>query len=357
MKSIFIRLILFSIVTLLVLELFFTFVLPAAKTANRIQEISIGDPKYTISKLDKNSISDGIFTVGQMAQYRYEWHVNNAGYLCSYDYIGNDLNEKPIIAVLGNSFIEGYYTNYGEHLVNYLSEFLNDEYAVYNFGISGEGLSQQLEVLKFIDQNYNPDIILIYNSMNMLSTSVRNLGKKTISQVHIQEDQIEITKPSIYNPSTIGLLVKKSSLFRYLVLNVRFRFIIKKPFKKKKISNSSSNGNHTVELLDQSTNYLIDIIGSTYSDKNIIFFTDPDINSIYSDKPEISEASRIVSRYSNKYDNIYNIDLTEGFYLKYVETNKEYNFPSHFNFNENAHWNRNAHYTAARIIANYINEQ
>src|SRR2546430_6699340 len=67
--------------------------------------------------------------------------VNNAGFVNDQDYVRDGL---PLIAVIGDSFIEAQMVPYAESLQGRLAAALKDRFRVYSFAGSGAPLSQYL---------------------------------------------------------------------------------------------------------------------------------------------------------------------------------------------------------------------
>ena len=67
---------------------------------------TVFDKASNILKFDGSKQSDGLGTAGNLAQRKSKWHINNMGWNCGYDYSTH--NNKPIVAVIGNSYIEGF---------------------------------------------------------------------------------------------------------------------------------------------------------------------------------------------------------------------------------------------------------
>jgi len=116
---------------MLVVELFFRFVLPASEWPRGIILDS------SIRRFDSQSFTEGEFTYGRYCQGRFSWSINNGRWNSIYYYQSKLERDIPMIAILGDSYIEGFYSNVDEHIDVYLTEAFEDSIEFYTFAMSG----------------------------------------------------------------------------------------------------------------------------------------------------------------------------------------------------------------------------
>src|SRR6266498_273429 len=81
-------------------EVFFTYVIRAAQ-----QPWGYYDPTDKIARFAVEQ-REGVYTIGRFAEQRARWRINNAGWNSDIDYVSADKRSKPLIAVIGDSYIE-----------------------------------------------------------------------------------------------------------------------------------------------------------------------------------------------------------------------------------------------------------
>ena len=161
-------------------------------------------------------------------EYWKVWHYPNADIIHQRDcfevsYQTNSLglrgdeidNEKPNIALLGDSFIEGYGVNNYETASEILDSLI-EEYNVLNFGTSGGfGTVHQLAQYENFASHLNPDIVvLFFLNYNDLYDNAQAINEGLINkeldftypkatQFQEVENQIKTEKPSEFIPTAI----------------------------------------------------------------------------------------------------------------------------------------------------------
>ena len=81
--------------------------------------------------------------------------VNNVGFINDQNYDAND--SSPLLAIIGDSFVEALMVPYRETMHGRLAKAVVDGGRVYSFGFSGAALSQYLAWAQFATRAYNPD--------------------------------------------------------------------------------------------------------------------------------------------------------------------------------------------------------
>jgi len=70
--------------------------------------------------------------------------INNYGFINSFDYYPGD--SKPMVAVIGDSYIEARQVSNSETIHGRIANAMKDRYRVYSFGSTGTPLSEPLSI-------------------------------------------------------------------------------------------------------------------------------------------------------------------------------------------------------------------
>ena len=113
------RVVVFLLVFTALAEVWLRTVTPASETP-----LSYQDTSSMIIRFDPTGPREGLYTVGRMARRGGQWRVNNAGWISAVDYAPAAERERPLIALFGDSYIEGFLTDVDQHIDAYLPELL-----------------------------------------------------------------------------------------------------------------------------------------------------------------------------------------------------------------------------------------
>lgn len=208
-----------------VAEVFFRVALPARETPFPWQ-----DPVHTLQRYDPNGPKTGTFTSGRQIQQRATWHINAEGWNSPRPYLPADQRDKPLIAILGDSQIDGMYTDWAESLPRQLELLTGERYAVYGFGHSGYKLGQYITVAEYLKaKRFEPAIVVLSVNPGDVSGAVDQLGGRrrsnnTLLSIVSKPDapiRFEEKPPTAYRTTTFRRLMRRSALVRYLVFNAR----------------------------------------------------------------------------------------------------------------------------------------
>ena len=107
--------------------------------------------------------------VGPRLEYANRGKINNAGWVSDQTY--DSTATTPLLALIGDSYIEAFIVPYRESLQGRLAEAARPSHRVYAFGMSGWPLSQYLAVAEFVAKRYRPEAMVV-TSWAMTSTKV-----------------------------------------------------------------------------------------------------------------------------------------------------------------------------------------
>src|SRR5947209_724877 len=199
------------VVCLLVAEMVFRF-LPVS-TGLRSMPVTAADPvlHFTPNRPFTNSLG---WTMHNVVHGR----VNNAGFVNDQDYERDGL---PLIAVIGDSFIEAEMVPYAESLQGRLAAALKDTFRVYSFAGSGAPLSQYLIWAGYAVKEYGARAVVINVVGNDFDESLAayRLGPGFWQYVPDADGMLRLR----LNPHRAGTLIslaRHSALARYVIINL-----------------------------------------------------------------------------------------------------------------------------------------
>src|SRR3954469_7594537 len=144
--------------------------------------------------------------------------VNNAGFVNDQDYVRDG---PPLIAVIGDSFIEAQMVAYSQSLQGRLASALKDKFRVYSFAGSGAPLSQYLIWAGYAVKQYSARAVVINVVGNDLdeSLSAYRVGPGFWQYAPGANGELELR----LNPHEAGTLIslaRHSALARYFIINL-----------------------------------------------------------------------------------------------------------------------------------------
>lgn len=342
------------IVLLILLEIFFRTVILADNPPR-----SIFDEKEKMFYFS-NKKETGVTTFGRFAEIKAKWRINNMHWNYPIDY--SPQKEKKLIAVIGDSFIEALQVDNDKKYPFLLHDMLKSEYEVYGFGISGAPLSQYLNISRYVNRHFNPDIIIINVVFNDFDESIHQLTpgknwflKVSVNQEGLVTETIPVTKNDLPQYKLWKRILYKSALFRYLYLNLHI-----KDMQQIKLTRSKENFEANVkvddikvnkELIFKGIDYIVKTIRNENKEKRIIFVLDGIRDNIY--KNTLNQSGllwirEMMDELCKKYQIEY-IDLTPRMEQEYINNHKK------FEFGIDNHWNEYGHKFVANVLYEYLN--
>lgn len=152
-------------------------------------------------------------------------HVNNDGFINDQDY--DPTASTPLLAVVGDSYIEAGMVPFPETIGGRLQADLRDRARVYTFAASGAGLTQYLAWADYARRRYHPDAFIINIIANDFDESLWHRGQSPGFH-HFQRmpDDTAVMRRIDYQPSFWRLLLRRSSLVMYLVTNMKVQQVL-----------------------------------------------------------------------------------------------------------------------------------
>src|SRR5262245_47349146 len=171
-----------------------------------------------------NSDRDFVFSKGWNLDMVNYGHVNNDGWVNDQDYHSDD--SSPLVAVVGDSFVEAAMVPYVQTFHGLLANFFNDKLRVYSFGASGAPLSQYLILARYAVQQFKARALVINVVGNDFDESHINYkaspGFWSYAPDPTGQLQLRLVE---YRPGLMRSIVRHSALLRYLAINVGVAYL------------------------------------------------------------------------------------------------------------------------------------
>lgn len=335
------------------IEALFRWFIPAAEFPE-----TYSDGQYGILRFNENGPTNGVFTIGKFSEQQARWHINNYGWNSEIDYATQKPRSKPLIAIIGDSYIEALQVDVDKNVASTLRKKVQGTWNVYSFGISGAALSQYLQMSRYVTSIFDPEILIVNVVHNDFDESIRDLHPDSLfMQLHTCPDGLKEVPPRPYVPSRIKRLLRHSALARYLFVNLKIERLVANNPEGKKERASKYNANIDVvraekahETIETATDYLVRRFRSENPHRRIIFMMDAPRADIYNGtlaQSNVAWLNRLLEKTCIRYGVEY-IDLTPVFATHFDEHHQ------HFESQYDWHWNELGHRLAAERLVEQI---
>lgn len=282
-------------------------------------------------------------------------HINNAGFVNDQDYI-ND--KRPLLAVVGDSYVEAAMVPYGETLHGRLSAELGNANKVYSFAASGAALSQYVVWAKEAKQKWGANALAIVIIANDFDESL--MEYKSAPGFHYYQRITDGTlklKRQDYYPSRVRTFSRKSALLRYLALNLhaleRMRmlvnWIVTEARAQAYVGNTSADASpkRLQDSREAVSAFLRDLVSEAGWQPNEIIFLVDGVRypgSVAQASGSYFSQMRAHFMAESKQRGFQVVDLDPHFFETYESEKRRYEFPT------DGHWNGHAHQVAAHAL-------
>ena len=145
--------------------------------------------------------------------------VNNYGFVSDFDYDENATG--PLLAVIGDSFVEAFTEPFRKSCAGRLATKLDGTARVYAFGASGAPLSQYLAFAEYARDIFRPNGIVILVVKNDFDESLRKYAYRAGHHQFVERsDGRLVLARNDFDVGILHRLVRVSAVLRYLVGNV-----------------------------------------------------------------------------------------------------------------------------------------
>ncbi len=215
--SFLVRVAIFMLVFGVVTEVWFRTVMPAAEVPLPYQQAP-----STVVRFDPYRLTSGLNTVGRLCLHGAWWHVNSAGWNSDVNYVSAaDRHHRPLIALFGDSYVEGLLSDADKHIDAYLPRMLPGT-SCYAFGGSGWYLEQYVAVSRYVRARFQPDVLVVMIDGGDVADSLRSNGVRSPYWWQIGSEGAsfhELAPTAEYVASRKAVLSRKSALINYLRFN------------------------------------------------------------------------------------------------------------------------------------------
>src|SRR5215831_7875023 len=147
--------------------------------------------------------------------------VNNVGWVNDQNYKKDD--KTPLLAVIGDSYIEALMVPYDKTAYGRLAKELDGRLRVYSFGASGAALSQYLIWANHAVREYGARAVVINVVGNDFDESHVSHGLGPGFWLYAPDgDGTLRLRLNDYDPGWVITILRESALARYLILNLKF---------------------------------------------------------------------------------------------------------------------------------------
>jgi hypothetical protein len=334
----------------LLLELTFTFVIPAAETPYYYYDLKEDILRYsTIQR-------QGLYTIGPKAKQRASWHINNAGWNSPIEFEKD--KERQRIAIIGDSYVEALQVNADDSFTGHLRRLISQEAQVdvYAFGISGATLSQYLQMARYIRINFNPDIFVFNVVHNDFDDSLCAV-KRQPGMLCLENDRGMLREAAImpYEPNPLLRIARRSSLIRFLVINLQMRARLQQLIAGLTTIPTYNAGIDVSEVqskkgkIAEATSYILSTLKRELGEKPVLIVMDASRKDIYDGTIRESNVRWLNELLKQKTMELgfSFLDLTEVFIKSFETDNVRFEWPY------DGHWNEKGH----KVVANALHER
>jgi len=340
-----------ALFTFLLLELCFRVVIRASEPP-----YAYFDPKEQLLRYDPRKTRTGICTVGSLGRHPARWRINNLGWNSLVDF-RIEGRTKPLIALIGDSFIEGFNVDAGHSVSDILRGHLEDRYDVYGFGLGGANLAQYLQMSRYVNRVFAPQLLIV----NMIHNDFDDLFKEhsRVGMLSLEGQATGVFREAAivpYVPNRFKRMARVSSVFRYLVLNLSYdlgRWRRRIP----PAAQDRAQAHVDAESLDSqqtqiihAVEYLFQKLQEENRERSVIVVMDGPRRDIYADTVEASPVRWMndVVRQQCQRHQFHFIDMTAPFQDRFRRDGKK------FEFDEDYHWNQLGHRVVAEELLGYV---
>ena len=351
MKSFILNLLLFTFVLLVGLELIFRTLIPASNIAYKAL-----DPTYQILLHDTSGTRDGQSTTGRLLMQKVQWHINNCGWRSNKDYLPPSPARKPVIALIGDSYIAGFQVNYQDHLATRLEKLLGNRYDVYNLGSGGVPASQYMYVAKYAHERFAPDLYIFLVRDATWANSITNYQRDSkVRQIRWVQDHFEEVLPRFMSGS-LSRLRKGSALIRYIVYNANLDLTVGVTGVSHRVALLPADAaprefKDTYPLVRPAMEYLLGKLRADVPDKPILFLTNVNIEAVYNGRPGQSQCILPWLQEVAAPKGIHVLDLAPAFAADYDAQHLPLTFDVDY------HWNERGHQVVADTVYKYLMQE
>jgi hypothetical protein len=231
---------------------------------------------------------------------------------------------------------------------------IGDRYDVYSYGISGASLSEYLNISRYVNRYFDPDIAIFNIRYNDFVESVfeLNRGDTHMLMISITDSSVTETEPRPnYSFSQFSLkrrILRKSAIVRYLVVNLKVQQAIRDMFSKREYSGNIeiASAEHARDPIKIAATYVFERLKEENRGKRVIIVMAAPRQDIYAGtvgRSRLLFLNDLIAELAvaNGFEIL---DLTEPMMKDYEANQIPFNSPW------DAHWDEYAHEFVCRQV-------
>lgn len=343
------RLAVFAALAAALLEVFFRTALPASESPIPWQEPTLGLLLYD------PATPTGVFTSGRLAEQRATWHINAQGWNAGLDYPPVAPGDAPLIAVLGDSQIEGLYVDWPDNIAARLTALSGGRVQGRAYGGSGYPLASFALVGRYLAQTgQTPAVIAVTINRGDFYYSIRGYGRPRPTMPTWSYDAATGAfthhAPGPYRVRTVRRLLRASALVRYLFFNAGIN-----PLAGDTVELGMVQRDRWPEaepafqpVMAAAAGHLLDELRAALPAARVVFVVEADRRAIHEDHAPAPLEAVPVLRQVCQARGCGVLDLTPAMQAAFRADGQPLNFP------HNAHWNAHGHDVAARALYQWL---
>jgi len=147
--------------------------------------------------------------------------TNAQGFVSDFDYDADDI--RPLIAVIGDSYIEARMLNFSRTMQEKIRAGLRGAVRVYAFAMNGSALSQYLAFAKMARDTYRPDALIVNIVSNDFDESFAGIRSRNRFHYFTNDARGNLRPQLIgfYQISRLQEIISQSALVRYAYFHLR----------------------------------------------------------------------------------------------------------------------------------------
>ena len=291
--------------------------------------------------------------IGSNFQHVNVKHINNYGFPSDKDFQKKEQQKKPVIAVIGDSYVEAMQVKNHDTFHAILDKDLVS-YDIYPIGMSGSPLSQYIAFSRYAAEQFNPKLYIFLIIENDFHESFEKVTNAPGFHYFNETDQLTLVE---YYPSIIKRVARKSAFVRYLHLDLIITTRLKRLLNKKNISDEiqPSSSLDLLILGRKAIDKFLDGVKYLTENSKVIILLDGDRRSIYAGmvQRDMKKPANILfeelKTLSKDIPKVNVVDLHSFFQEDWLYNNKK------FNYDYDYHWNERGHAVAAQVLLDKIN--
>lgn len=348
------RFALFVVVFIAIAEVWLRLITPACDPPFYVQ-----DALTRVWRFEPSGANMGLYTVGRLPRKAGHWHINNAGYNSVVDYRVAGARDLPLIALFGDSYIEGLLSDVDQHVDAQLPDYVSGGCEAYAFGVSAASLAQCAAMSRYDAARYRPDVLVFLLSARAVTDSMQAYGTPTPYYFQIRRsgrDFVDVPPSAKYSVSQSARFARKSAIASYLRYNAHVGLPgqrIQEVAVPEAEAPGAGKGTPSVRELMPGARFLIQRLRRENPGAPMIFMYQAEAfidlrrlarTPLTADGQAVRDACRGVSR-------CYFLDLRPVFARDWSQHHRQ------FTAVDGGHWNGYANRLVARVLAEFMSER